>query len=97
MNKPTLHREVPMESRVLIPSTYRNDGKSRLGTVVGISSMHVIFTYIVLLDEPIKDFRAVVVNGPELEAEDGSNWRLINQSDIDEITEYVASIEKMIP
>lgn len=76
MRKPTLHLEVPIGSRVLIPTTYRNDGKSRAGTVIGVSSMHVIFTYIILLDEPIGECSGVAVNGPELDAEDGTNWRL---------------------
>ena len=78
---PTLHNPVPMESCVSIPKYYSNSGERILGTVVGISSMHVIFQYIVLLDEPLKTpegtVRAVVVNGPELVGEDGNkNWRI---------------------
>lgn len=81
---PTLHKPVPMNSRVFIPDYYIideiSDNQRRLGgTVVGIANIHVIFTYIVLLDEPIQteygEFKAVVVNGAELEAEDGTNWR----------------------
>jgi hypothetical protein len=77
--KPSLHKPVPMESRVIVPKHYldRDDVK---GTVVGVASMHVIFTYIVLLDEPIDTeygtCRAIVVNGPELRGENGEDWRL---------------------
>ena len=70
MTQPTLHKPIPMEARVIVPHI------DRVGTVVGISSMHVVFTYIVLLDEPWEDQRAVVAHGPLLEGEDGSNWRI---------------------
>lgn len=79
MYEPTLHKPVPLESRVRLPFHYF--GKEVKGTVVGISSMHVIFVYIVLLDEAqdseFGKVRAVAVPGAELESEDGStNWRL---------------------
>jgi hypothetical protein len=56
-------------------------GKPATGTVVGIASMHVIFHYIILLDEPHfsegEYHRAVVCGGPQLESEDGSyDWKL---------------------
>lgn len=76
--EPTLHKPVPMGVRVVIPEYFV--GKKMKGEVAGISSMHVIFHYIVLLDEPIEsEFglqKAITVGGPQLEAEDGSNWRL---------------------
>lgn len=83
---PALHRPVPMNSRVLVPSNYLGrpeaDLASRTGTVVGISSMHVIFTYIVLLDIPYNDpdygeMKALAAPGSELESatEPGKNWR----------------------
>ena len=75
----TLHKPLPMNSRVIIPSGYIND-KEFHGTVVGISFLHIIFSYIVLLDNPVDteygEQRAVVVQGSALEGEDGSNWRL---------------------
>lgn len=79
--QPTLHKPVPMKTRVKIPSYFHADKeKERFGFVAGVASCHVIFTYIVLLDEPLEtpygEVNAVVVNGPELEAEDGSNWKL---------------------
>lgn len=77
--KPTLHHPVPMNARVIIPDYYGPFVKT--GTVVGVASMHVVFTYIVLLDKPHNDadfglISAVVVNGAELEGVDGTNWRL---------------------
>ena len=82
MSLPTMHKPVPINSRVKIPNYYSKDkNKNFFGTVVGISSMHVIFTYIVLLDEFLEsefgDLKAVVVHGTELESEDGlTNWKI---------------------
>lgn len=77
---PTLHKPVPLDSRVKIPSYFHKDKPSRFGKVVGIASMHVIFTYIVLLDKPLETqfgtVEAVVVNGSELESVTGENWKL---------------------
>lgn len=75
---PTLHYEIPIGTRVTVGQPYCSE---RNGTIVGISSCHVIFTYIVLLDEPVDSvygqMRAIAVNGPELSSEDGkTNWRL---------------------
>ncbi len=39
---PTLHKHVPMGSRVKLSKVYHLP--SKVGTVVGIASMHVIFT-----------------------------------------------------
>lgn len=79
---PTLHKPVPMGSRVYIPEYFSSKRKKLAGTVVGVASLHVIYTYIVLLDEPLAseefgEVKAVVVNGPELEGIDGSNWRML--------------------
>ena len=81
--QPTLHKPIPMNTRVRLPRYFSDPFRTPiLGTVVGISSIHVIFTYIVLLDVPLTIsygvVKAVVVSGPELESEDGeTNWRLI--------------------
>lgn len=77
--KPTLHKPVPMGARVRIPRHYL--GKEATGTVWGISMVHVVFVYIVILDDPYfgehGETRAVTCTGPELESEDGkTNWRL---------------------
>lgn len=79
MNGPTMHKPVPMNSRVRIPTEYL--GYPTTGTVVGIGAMHVIFLYIVLLDKPHAsehgEIRAMTVGGSQLESEDGlTNWRL---------------------
>ena len=77
---PTLHKPVPMYSRVKIPKRYHGLDEDVIGTIVGVSSVHVIFTYIVYLDNELKSsfgsVRGIVVPGPELEGLDGTNWRL---------------------
>lgn len=77
--KPTLHYPVPMNTRVRIPDSYLN--RKSFGTVVGVSSSHIVFLYIVLLDEPFQadfgEIRALSVIGSELVSEDGlTDWRL---------------------
>lgn len=76
--QPTLHKPVPMNTRVVIPALYA--GEERRGTVVGIAFVHVVFSYIVLLDEPVDtpygSQRAITVPGGDLTGEDGSNWML---------------------
>lgn len=75
---PTLHKPIPMESRVVVPASYC--GEPRRGTVVGVAACHVIFWYIVLLDEPHEApfgaVRAISVPGCELDGEGGGDWRL---------------------
>lgn len=78
--EPALHKAVPMQARVRFPELYLGPGKRNTGTVAGIAALHVIFTYIVLLDEPIKTeyglTSAISIGGSELESEDGlTNWR----------------------
>ena len=70
-----------MNTRVMVPELYL--GKDHIdykGTVVGVSSIHVIFTYIVLLDRPVQiegeEMRAIVVVGPDLRGLDGTDWRI---------------------
>jgi hypothetical protein len=80
MNNPTFHLPVPMNTRVIVPDYYFKN-KNIAGTVVGVSSIGVIFTYIVLLDQQIESehgyVKAIVVHGPELVSEDGkTNWRI---------------------
>lgn len=50
---PTLHDEIPLGSRVIVPASYCST-EPVSGRVVGIASIHVIFQYIVLLDTPIE-------------------------------------------
>lgn len=47
---PTLHKDVPLQTRVRVDAQYL--GKEVTGTVAGIASIHVIFHYIVILDQP---------------------------------------------
>lgn len=76
--EPGLHKPVPMGTRVKVGRPYVDS--ERLGTVVGVSSVHVVFGYIVLLDEAIPtDYgpaRAIVMNGPEIETPEGVHFRL---------------------
>lgn len=78
---PSMHKPVPMGARVKIPPYYFNADKEIWGTVEGVSWKHVIFIYIVVLDERIEtddlgSIKAVTVSGPELEGEDGLHWRV---------------------
>lgn len=77
--QPALHKPIPMGSRVIIPDTYLKE-KGITGTVAGISSTHILFTYIVILDKEVETdyglMRAIVVNGPELRGVNGEDWRL---------------------
>jgi hypothetical protein len=77
--QPTFHKPIPMNARVVVPAGFASIEPLR-GTVVGISSIHVLFFYIVLLDAPLQtpygEQRAIAVSGSQLDSEDGSNWRL---------------------
>lgn len=77
---PTMHRPIPMGVRVR-PISGNGYPDGLVGEVVGISCMHVIFHYIVLLDRPIDtpegSVRAISIPGPLLENESGTlDWRL---------------------
>jgi hypothetical protein len=68
--KPMLHKEFLIDERVAFDF---GDGSSLkgTGTIVGIASMHVIFTYIVLLDRPLnvesfENWKAFTVPGGQL-------------------------------
>lgn len=76
-NQPVLHKTVPMGARVITDLP----GLALSGTVVGVASLGVIYTYIVALDVPHKVpgigyVNAIACPGPQLEGEDGQNWRL---------------------
>ena len=79
MPTPTLHKPIPMGSAV---RSMEGCGLPQFtGTVVGISSQHVIFHYIISLDSPIvvegEEHLAVTAPGTLLESLDrSSNWRL---------------------
>lgn len=77
MLEPALHKAVPMGTRVIVPALYL--GAEVTGVVSGIASMHVIFGYIVILDESyMADFgeiRALVVWGTELKGINGEDWK----------------------
>lgn len=76
---PTLHKPVPMQTRVKIPIYYL--GEQQTGTVAGIAFQHVVFAYIVILDEPFfyqaEFITAITVLGSELMDENGEfAWKL---------------------
>lgn len=77
---PTMHKPIPMGTRVRLVKDSGFPNNLGMGEVVGIASMHVIFNYIVLFDEPFQTeygtHRAISVMGTLLEKEDGSNFRL---------------------
>jgi hypothetical protein len=77
--QPSIHKPVPMGARVVLPEHYL--GRPNVtGTVVGIASLHIFFTYIILLDAEIQTEygpqKAVVVLGQELRGVNGEDWRL---------------------
>lgn len=78
--QPTLHKPIPMGTRVRVPAGFCSVDPV-LGRVAGISMIHVVFGYIVILDTPIETEygiqEAVSVTGSALESEDGkANWRI---------------------
>lgn len=83
MMKPTLHRLIPLETRVLIHRDYfPHKRESYTGRVIGIKyDDYITFTYIVLLDVPIQEefgiSNTIEIWGHELMNEDGVyEWRL---------------------
>jgi hypothetical protein len=83
MIQPTMHKPVPLGSRVVIRGgLYSNTLKELRGEVSGIASMHVLFHYIVSLDPDsyieteYGTYKTISVLGTFLESEDGSNWHL---------------------
>lgn len=83
MQYPTLHKPVPMGAKVRLPQEWF--GKTVTGEVVGVASIHVLYTYIILLDDPITNEigvqRACVCPGPQLEGLDGTNWRFVDEAE----------------
>lgn len=81
MYEPALHNPVSLQTRVLVPEQYLGPNReSYAGRVVGISFLHVVFVYIVLLDVPIETeyglTSAICVGGSELRNEQGEyQWR----------------------
>ncbi len=93
---PTLHKPVPMNSRIALPEEWL--GKPATGTVVGIASLHVVFQYIVLLDSPIVseygEQKAVVCGGPQLTClETGKDWRFSSDDDRNEYLKQINGSE----
>lgn len=79
---PSLHLPVPLQTRCRIPAEYL--GHEATGTVAGISSLGIIFHYIVILDTPHQfegeTHTAISVGGPQLMDETGAYaWRLTAQ------------------
>ena len=64
--QPALHKPIPMGSRVVVPDSYLKE-KGITGTVAGISSTHILFTYIVILDKEVETDYGTV-NNPYLKA-----------------------------
>lgn len=75
---PTLHKPIPVGTRVVVSKGTAGDVHME-GEVIGISMVHVIFFYIILLDTPIECtatgemVRGITVPGCELETPDGEN------------------------
>ena len=76
MIQPRLHEPFLINSRVKLSHHFSQDKKTPIfGTIAGIASMDVSFTYIILLDKPIEvsyvcgpnQVTAVAVNGTQLE------------------------------
>lgn len=78
---PTMHKPVPMGTRVRRPLDRGTGYPHFVGTVVGIASCHVIYHYIVVIDQPIdvdnEMHSTISVPGTLLDSEDGvKNWLL---------------------
>ena len=76
---PTLHQDVPLQTRVRVDAQYL--GREVTGIVGGIASIHVVFQYIVILDEPHvhegETYTAITALGSHLMDEAGVyRWRL---------------------
>ncbi len=86
MTQPYYHHAIPMGARVYAIDEQRNRSPHGIGTVVGIASFHVIFSYIVLFDEPFEDsefgtMRAMSIFAPQLvSADTGETWMKVDLS-----------------
>ena len=70
VNGPKMHKEFMLNERVTY-KIHRESDEKFVGTIVGVSSIHVINIYIVLLDEPLtlpgyEGWRAIAIPGTEL-------------------------------
>lgn len=80
---PTLHADVPLQTRVRVDAQYL--GKEVTGIVAGIASLHVVFSYIIILDEPYQHegetYTAIIAIGSHLmeHATGKYAWRLTPQ------------------
>lgn len=72
--KPTLHEPFEVGDNIMVHGTGSELVDGKTGEVAGIAWAHVIFSYIVILDEPItappnhpgKDWKAIAVPGGQL-------------------------------
>ena len=51
---PTMHPDYEMQTRVAFSLTGKFDEQERTGKIIGVAFAHVVFAYIVLLDEPLE-------------------------------------------
>ena len=77
MSEPTIHRPIPLQTRVILPEYLGN----LTGKVAGIYLMGPIFHYIVILDKPLNnefgENNAISISGTELRSEvTGLKWLL---------------------
>lgn len=70
--KPTAHTDFPMNSEVRIKTPYYMGAKINSGKIIGIAAMGWIYTYIVLLPEPIS-FVGDVMDGAQALAVPGTH------------------------
>ena len=80
MPLPTMHKPIPMMTRVLLPDYVFNSRS--YGNVVGVSSQGVFFTYIIELDkeifiEDVGNVLFVSISGLELRDSEGNSWNII--------------------
>ena len=76
--EPTMHKPIPIGTKV---KTHESIAGGVTGTVAGISFIHIIFGYIIILDKPYKDtpygeVKAITVPGTLLYDMDGSDFSL---------------------
>jgi hypothetical protein len=65
--KPSMHKEFAINERV----AFEEGSVKGTGTIIGIASVHVFFTYVILLDNPLKlegfeNWRGIVMSGCQL-------------------------------
>jgi hypothetical protein len=50
--KPTMHPDYPIGLRVMVKIAPENN-EQFVGTITGVASAHIVFTYIITLDKPL--------------------------------------------